>query len=702
MKNKKFAFLLALFSLLITGCDFNLLPQTNKNSQNASSVKRSENNISSQIVHTYSDEWSYNEKNHWHACIDPGYESLKSDETSHSFVSTLVAPTYDEEGYTLYTCRVCNYSYKGNYVSILVHNYSGTFEYDENYHWRRCTDSGYEDLKINNNAHTLAETVVAPTYDREGYTLHKCTVCGYSYKDNFVSVRTHTYSDQWSYDENSHWHACIDPGYRNLRTDEGEHNFNLEVVSDEFLAREACCQGPALYYRSCVCGAHSQETFEYGEKGTHFFEKTRLPNSDDFTYSTSFMCEKCKYCGAYKYDCDPNLIYYYAGNIYYYLRESTYNFLFAPNEDPCRAIFRYKPADYSLTNSVQIYVDQHLGNYVYQLFYRSWDLSNHSWGTPYLKVTVQTDSNYRVPIEKKLYRLNNETGKYDFETLRTYEYYDDYSLKTYHEYSYYNEQLNCYSNETIEEYLQGDPHHCSTRTSIYRTIDEENGFVNETLDEVTYVKGTFNFSTRIIKYKYLNADGDIISTHAEKWDYTYNEDGEEILREYFHSYSFKNNEWIWSPYSKDETIIEEFKTTYSFYMYASVEMCFVLRSSTVETYDVEHNILRSESYGLNGNSELELESYYLYEYTEDGLTTKRSYYRLNDNSEFFCESIYIYTVDGSYSESYSYAYDSEKGCLVPTYKTTCSTQYNDLGEWVSAPLIQYKWSDEINDWVLMP
>ncbi len=39
---------------------------------------------------------------------------------SHKYTETVVKPTYTEQGYTLYDCKNCDYSYKGNYVDKLV------------------------------------------------------------------------------------------------------------------------------------------------------------------------------------------------------------------------------------------------------------------------------------------------------------------------------------------------------------------------------------------------------------------------------------------------------------------------------------------------------------------------------------------------------------------------------------------------------
>ena len=52
--------------------------------------------------------------------------------------------------------------------------------------WRdwvhNSSDYVYFDIEC---AHEFLEEVVSPTYDNEGYTLHTCTKCGYSYKDNY-------------------------------------------------------------------------------------------------------------------------------------------------------------------------------------------------------------------------------------------------------------------------------------------------------------------------------------------------------------------------------------------------------------------------------------------------------------------------------------------------------------------------------------
>ncbi|MBR1752743.1 MAG: leucine-rich repeat domain-containing protein, partial [Ruminococcus sp.] len=52
-------------------------------------------------------------------------------------------------------------------------------------------DDSYTE-EIPKTAHTYTTTIVAPTYDAQGYTEHTCSVCGDSYKDNYTAKLTRT------------------------------------------------------------------------------------------------------------------------------------------------------------------------------------------------------------------------------------------------------------------------------------------------------------------------------------------------------------------------------------------------------------------------------------------------------------------------------------------------------------------------------
>ena len=56
---------------------------------------------------------------------------------------------------------------------------------------RKCSACGKTETKvIPKLAHRYTATAVKPTYAAKGYTLHKCSVCGTSYKDNYTAKKT--------------------------------------------------------------------------------------------------------------------------------------------------------------------------------------------------------------------------------------------------------------------------------------------------------------------------------------------------------------------------------------------------------------------------------------------------------------------------------------------------------------------------------
>lgn len=114
-------------------------------------------------------------------------------ECIHQYTTKVIAPTCTEEGYTLRTCSKCGYSYKSNYVDENGHHFadssvtkSATCTVDGE-KIRKCSDCGKtETVAIPAIVHQYDSTVIAPSYTAEGYTLHVCSVCGDSYKDNYV------------------------------------------------------------------------------------------------------------------------------------------------------------------------------------------------------------------------------------------------------------------------------------------------------------------------------------------------------------------------------------------------------------------------------------------------------------------------------------------------------------------------------------
>ncbi len=103
------------------------------------------------------------------------------------------------------------------------------WEYDAQYHWHPSTCG--HDVTSTPIKHIYEKDVVAPTYETSGYTNYTCVVCGYfSYKGDYVDELKHSFSSNWSYDSQTHWHACLDKGYENLKSDESCHHLVSKTI----------------------------------------------------------------------------------------------------------------------------------------------------------------------------------------------------------------------------------------------------------------------------------------------------------------------------------------------------------------------------------------------------------------------------------------------------------------------------------------
>ena len=291
-------------------------------------------NETAQLPHHYSSTWSHDETTHWHACIDEGYEHLKEDESSHSFDDVVTPATYEHGGYTTHTCDICGFSYIDSETSKLDHNYSIEWSHDENTHWHACIDSGYENLKGDESHHTFNDIVTPPTYESGGYTTHTCSVCGYSFVDSETDPLAHNYSPAWSYDASNHWHACIDTGYENLKTDVEAHTFNEVVIPATYehggytIHTCSLCsysyndnETDPLVHNYSTDWSHDEnshwhycidEGYEdlYEDYDNHQMISSIVPATNDAEGYTLHSCEECGYSYKDNYTSAPDLFVY--------------------------------------------------------------------------------------------------------------------------------------------------------------------------------------------------------------------------------------------------------------------------------------------------------------------------------------------------------------------------------------------------------
>lgn len=209
------------------------------------------------LSHNYSEDFTYNEEGHWHACIDEGYESLTDGYEEHDYKDVTIDPTFEDEGLITHTCKKCGYSYEES-IDKLEHNFDESYAYDENGHWHPCKDEGYEDYVGEIEQHVFSVSTVAPTFEEKGYDSHVCEICGYELKDNYVDKLEHNYSSDYQHDDWRHWHTCTDEGYENLKTGEELHDYEIVNFTPATFTEYSYTE-----YRCRICGF---EISAYGQQ----------------------------------------------------------------------------------------------------------------------------------------------------------------------------------------------------------------------------------------------------------------------------------------------------------------------------------------------------------------------------------------------------------------------------------------------------
>lgn len=135
------------------------------------------------LPHHYSTLYSSDDKGHWYACVDKGYETLRDGYGLHDYEKEVIPSSYTKKGYTIFTCKDCGYKYIGDETEILEHHHGEELINDAWGHWYACTDIGYESLKIDYEQHAYESSVVKePSLNEDGLEKFECSECGFSYE----------------------------------------------------------------------------------------------------------------------------------------------------------------------------------------------------------------------------------------------------------------------------------------------------------------------------------------------------------------------------------------------------------------------------------------------------------------------------------------------------------------------------------------
>ena len=159
--------------------------------------------------------------------------------------------TETEEGIKRYTCNVCKQT-KEETIERLphTHTYETGWTSDDNYHWHKST-CGHDVIsgKAEHNWNTGVVTV-EPTTSSEGVRTYTCLTCGAT-KEETISIHVHTFSSDWTSDDNYHWHATT-CGHTDVTSDKETHNWEFTGV----IITEATDTVEGQAEQKCsICGA---------------------------------------------------------------------------------------------------------------------------------------------------------------------------------------------------------------------------------------------------------------------------------------------------------------------------------------------------------------------------------------------------------------------------------------------------------------
>lgn len=141
--------------------------------------------------------------------------------------------------------------------TALGHSYSDAWTKDSEYHWHQATCEHSNEVS-GKTAHDWDEGAVTreSTDTVEGEKLYTCVVCGQTKTVSIgLSGHTHTYSDEWSGDDNYHWNSATCAHESEVKN-KAAHEWDNGTVTKEATAYE---QGNKRY-ACAVCNAVKDES----------------------------------------------------------------------------------------------------------------------------------------------------------------------------------------------------------------------------------------------------------------------------------------------------------------------------------------------------------------------------------------------------------------------------------------------------------
>lgn len=206
------------------------------------------------------------------------------------------APSCTEEGELRRVCNNDPTHIETMAIAATGHSFSKDWTTDSGYHWH-ASACGHNVIS-ERGAHEYKIDVVPVTCETDGYTLHTCTTCGYSYKDNIIPTTGHAFSSEWTTDSTYHWHTAT-CGH-DLINGKAAHNFGAATTV------VPSCDSDGYDYKTCsTCGYEYRYNIvpALGHIKSGVKVKTLVKASDSGYgyYTTEFYCERCQKVNSTQY-----------------------------------------------------------------------------------------------------------------------------------------------------------------------------------------------------------------------------------------------------------------------------------------------------------------------------------------------------------------------------------------------------------------
>ena len=133
--------------------------------------------------------------------------------------------------------------------------------------------------------HSYTATVTQPTCATQGYTTHRCTKCGNSYKDSYTSTKDHNYGTWSKLDDTYHKRTCT---VCQSATVKAAHNWDSGVIT-----KQPSCQTGSKLYTCSTCGGTKTEVLAATIEHSYTTEVSP-PTCTEQGYTT-YTCGSCGY-----------------------------------------------------------------------------------------------------------------------------------------------------------------------------------------------------------------------------------------------------------------------------------------------------------------------------------------------------------------------------------------------------------------------